>query len=116
MLGWWYSRGWLWILQRTAERLQTIGRVFAVKILIQTLFSPWKRIHTEATFRNFLRIVLDNAISRIVGSVVRGAILFWAFILATLVVIFGIISLIVWPFLPLMVIILPILTISGGGI
>lgn len=116
MLGWWYSRGWSWILQRTAERLQTIGRIFAVKVLIQTLFSPWKQIHTEATFRNFLRIALDNAISRIVGSVVRGAILFWSLILATGVIVFGIISFIVWPFLPLLIIILPILTISGAGI
>jgi hypothetical protein len=115
MLGWWYSRGWSWILRLTAARLRTIGRIFAVKILIQTLFSPWKQIHTEATFRNFLRIALDNTISRVVGSVVRGTILFWSLILAILVIIFGVISFVVWPFLPLTVIILPLLTLSGVG-
>lgn len=116
MLGWWYSRGWSWILQLTSERLQTIGRVFAVKILIQTWFSPWKQIHTEATFRNFLRIALDNAISRIVGSVVRGTILLWSLILAILTIVFGVVSFVVWPLLPLLVIILPILTLSGAGV
>lgn len=117
MLGWWYSRGWFWIMRTTSDRLKLIGQVFAVKILIRTWFSPWKQIHTpEVTFRNFFRNAVDNGVSRCVGAVVRGTILFWSLILAIFVLVLGILSLAIWPFLPLMVIILPVLTISGAGI
>lgn len=113
MLGWWYSRGWLWIVNVTQQRLQTIGRIFAVSVLLRTWFSPWKQIYRQATFRNFLSIAVDNAVSRSIGSVVRGAILLWALILSLGVVIIGVASFIIWPLLPLLTIILPILTIAG---
>jgi hypothetical protein len=113
MLSWWYGRGWLWIINVTNKRLQTIGRIFAVSVLIQTWFSPWKQIYREATFRNYLSIALDNAVSRSIGAVVRGTILLWALILSLGVIIIGIGSFIIWPFLPLMIIILPILAITG---
>ena len=113
MLGWWYSQGWLWTLRATQKRLQTVGRVFAVSILIRTLFAPWKQIQTVSTFQTFFRDLVDNTVSRGIGAVVRGAILFWTLVLSILIIIFGIISFIVWPIIPLFVIILPILTISG---
>lgn len=113
MLSWWYSQGWLWILRGIQTRLRAIGKTFAVKILIQTLFSPWKRIYSPSTLRTFFRDAADNAISRGVGTVVRGTILLWALILSILVLVFGLLSLIIWPFLPLMLFILPVLAISG---
>lgn len=113
MLGWWYGRGWLWILDATRQRLRTIGRVFAVKVLLKTWFSPWKQIYRQATFSNFLSIAADNAISRGIGSVVRGTILFWAFILSLGAIIMGVASFIIWPLLPLLTVILPLLTITG---
>ncbi len=113
MLGWWYSRGWFWILDVTRQRLQTIGRIFAVTVLLRTWFSPWKQIYRQATFRNFLSIAVDNAVSRSIGAVVRGTILLWALLLSIGVVILGVGSFILWPFLPFLTIILPILTISG---
>ena len=113
MLGWWYSRGWLWILQSTRSQLQAIGQAFAVKILIQTWFSPWKQVYSPSTFQTFIRDAVDNAVSRGVGAVVRGSILFCALILSVLVLAVGLVCLVMWPFLPLLVIILPGLAISG---
>lgn len=113
MLGWWYSRGWFWVLEKTLERLRTINRVFAVKVLLRTWFSPWKQIYRQSTFRNFLSIAVDNAVSRGIGAVVRGTILLWVCMLSVGIVLIGLISFVVWPFLPLLVVILPILTISG---
>lgn len=113
MLGWWYSRGWLWILDVTRQRLHTIGRVFAVSVLLRTWFSPWKQIYRQATFANFLSIAVDNAVSRTIGSIVRGTILLWAFLLSCGVLILGIGSFILWPFIPLLTIILPLLTVGG---
>ncbi len=114
MLGWWYGRGWLWIIDRTRERLKTVAHVFAVSILIRTLFSPWKQIYTgKSTFQTFLRDAVDNAVSRFIGAIVRGSILFGALLLSLLIVLVGLISLIIWPILPFLIIILPILTLSG---
>lgn len=112
MLGWWYGRGWLWIINITLSRLRAIGQVFAVKVLLRTWFAPWKQIYKKSTFRTFLRDAVDNAISRSIGMVVRGTILFWAFVLSLLVILIGIISLLIWPVLPLLVFILPIVTIT----
>lgn len=116
MLGWWYSQGWLWTIQATERRLQTIGRIFAVSILIRTLFAPWKQIYTQSTFQTFFRDMVDNTVSRAIGAVVRGTILFWTLILSIFIVIFGIISFLIWPLIPLAIIILPILTIGGVGV
>lgn len=114
MLGWWYSRGWLWTLQTTEQRLQTISRVFAVKILLRTWFSPWKQIYTgKSTFQTFIRDAVDNAVSRCIGAVVRGTILLWAGILSLFVLIFGVLLFLAWPFIPFLTIILPILTLTG---
>ena len=113
MLGWWYSRGWLWVIEKTLGRLQAIGQVFAVRILLRTWFAPWKQIYTPTTFRNFIRNSVDNAVSRLVGGVVRSIILFCALVLSLLVITIGVISLVAWPFIPLLTLILPILALDG---
>lgn len=113
MLRWWYSRGWLWIIDVTRQRLGAIGRIFAVKVLLKTWFSPWKQIYRQSTFRNFFSIAIDNAVSRTIGGFVRGTILFWAGVLSILVITIGVVSFLVWPLLPLLTIILPILTFKG---
>lgn len=113
MLSWWYSRGWLWVVQSIVRRLQSIGKTYAVKILIQTLFAPWKRIQTQSTFTTFFRDAIDNGISRAVGTVVRGSILLWALFLSILTILFGFVSLLIWPLLPLAIVILPALAIIG---
>ena len=113
MLGWWYSRGWLWVIEKTFERLHAIGQVFAVHVLLRTWFSPWKQIYTKKTFQNFIRVTVDNAVSRCVGAVVRGAILFWALLLGVLVIVFGAVIFIAWPFIPFLTILLPILALDG---
>lgn len=113
MLGWWYSRGWLWIIDITKQRLQTISRVFAVSVLLKTWFSPWKQIYEPSTFRNFFRIAIDNAVSRVIGGIVRTIILFWALILTIVVIAVGLFSLIVWPLLPVSTLILIVLAVVG---
>lgn len=114
MLGWWYTQGWLWIIDITRHRLQAISRTFAVGVLVQTWFAPWKQIQTRSnSFQNFFPNLIDNTVSRVIGSVVRGTILVWAFFLSIVVLFVGVMSLIAWPFIPILTIILPIFTLSG---
>jgi hypothetical protein len=113
MLGWWYGQGWQWVLRGTLKRLQTISHVYAVRVLLRTWFSPWKQIYTQSTFQTFFRDAVDNAVSRAIGAVVRGAILLWAAMLSLFTILLGILSLIAWPFIPLLIVILPVLALSG---
>ncbi len=112
MLGWWYTSGWLWVFNQTQKRLRTISQTFAVAVLIRTWFSPWKRIYRESTFATFFRDAVDNMVSRVIGSFVRGSVLLFALVLSIFVLIAGIISLIVWPFIPLLTIILPVIGVT----
>jgi len=113
MLGWWYGQGWLWVINSTGNNLRQLNRIFAVGVLLKTWFSPWKQIYSPSTFRTFFQSMIDNAISRVVGSVVRGAILFFAMLLALFFVLFGLLAAIVWPLLPIAVVLLPILSLAG---
>lgn len=113
MLGWWYSQGWLWIIDITRQRLQTISRTFAVTILLKTWFAPWKQIYEPSTFRNFFRIAVDNAVSRFIGGIVRTIILFWALILSILVLAVGVVSIVIWPLLPIATLLCIVFALSG---
>lgn len=113
MLTWWYSHGWFANVVTIEKRLQTIGRVFAIKVLLRTWFSPWKQVYTRSTFATFFRDLVDNTVSRVIGAFVRTAILFAALIISIGVIALGIISFIIWPFIPLFIVIFPILAASG---
>lgn len=115
MLGWWYSRGWAWLIKDTREHLSIIGSIFAVKVLLKTWFSPWKQISTPQTFRNFFQAAIDNLVSRLVGAIVRTAMLFTALLCTVGVLLFGFLRVLVWAFIPPSVLILPLMSILGGG-
>ena len=116
MLGWWYSRGWAWLLRDTQQHLSLVGSTFAVRVLLKTWFAPWKQITTASTFRNFFQSAIDNMISRLVGGVVRTGILFISLIFAVAILLFGFVRLVAWAAIPPAVVILPLLTLMGKEI
>jgi hypothetical protein len=113
LLKWWYGQGWLWAGHLIERKLADIGRVFAVKVLIRTWFAPWKQITSPANFNNFFQAAADNAVSRLIGGFVRTAILFAAFLWASVVIFLGIVLLIAWLSIPLSIIIFPLLAAKG---
>lgn len=113
MISWWYSRGLKWVLNGILKRVENINEAFSVGILLRTLFAPWKQIQTPQTFQNFLQSSVDNFISRFIGATVRSGMLFAAFCSISFVIIFGLAILIIWPFMPLLIIGLPIISLFG---
>lgn len=113
MLRWWYGQGWLWAGHLIERELENIGRVFAVKVLIRTWFAPWKQITSPATFNNFFQAAADNAVSRLIGWFVRTIMLILALLWALAVIVFGIVLLIIWPAIPLGIVIFPMLFANG---
>ena len=114
-LKWWYGAGWGWLFGQYQHKLTSVSRNFSVSILLKTLFSPWKQLTTQATFRNFFQALIDNTVSRLIGFVIR------FFVLATAVLIIVLVSLafaviaISWAFIPPAFIALPFLMLVVGG-
>lgn len=113
LFGWWYGSGWGWLLGSVAKRLKNIQETFSVTILLRTLFSPWKQITTPSTFRNFFQAMIDNLVSRFIGATVRLGMLIAAFFLTISVLLLGMVFFIAWPLVPLLLVILPLLTLTG---
>ena len=98
MLGWWYGQGWAWAVRQIGVEIQKVGKIFAV-----------------STFQNFFQSLADNTVSRAIGFIIRFWILMAALVWTAVITVFGIVVAIIWPLLPLMVIILPILFFLGVG-
>jgi len=103
MLRWWYVSGWLLALQRIATWTKGVEQAFSLVILLQTLFSPWKRIITvggkglDAKFH----AALDNFLSSCIGFVVRLFVILGALVAMTVVFVSGVVIAAIWPLLPL---------------
>lgn len=116
MLGWWYGRGWLWVLKSIPANLSRISQIFAVNVLLKTWWAPWKQIYTPSNFRNFFQIAIDNSISRLIGGIVRTLMLFCAFVLAIFAILFGVVAALLWPLLPMSIVLLPVLAVGGDSL
>src|SRR3972149_5977553 len=106
LLGWWYKHGWLEAWRKVSEVALSVLAMFAVPVLLRTLFSPWKQIISlpGRSIDEKFRASLDNLISRLIGFLVRlGALMVAA--LTTLVA--GAVALAVavcWPAIPLLIV------------
>lgn len=113
LFGWWYSDGWRWLASKIGSKYRLINEALSVGTLLRTFFAPWKQIQSTATLQNFIQTTVDNIISRFIGAAVRSVMIFTALILFIILSLVLIFVLLLWPILPLMIVILPILTIKG---
>lgn len=115
MLRWWYGPGWLQAAHRISAWTKAVERSFSVSILIQTWFAPWHRIVTPRgkTIDDKMRASIDNLVSRLVGSAVRGCVLIGAGFSMLGVLIASVFMVGIWPILPLSIIYFLIRSIIG---
>ncbi len=101
---WWYGPGWRDTAGRLESRLRSTYQTFSIPILLQTLFAPWRRIVTPpgGSLDERVRALGDNAVSRLVGFMMRLVTLIVGFLLLCIYTAFGGIVLITWPLLPLL--------------
>ncbi len=102
-LKWWYTTGWAKLWASWLQRTKQVYLDFSVSSLIRTLFAPWRRITTSGgrTLKEHLRAGVDNLVSRTVGLVVRLLVLATALVLSLLTALAGLVTAVLWPFLPL---------------
>jgi hypothetical protein len=104
LFSWWYGSGWAGALRATQRRLSGLTEAFSTGILLNTLFSPWKRIisYPDAGLDAKIRALLDNLISRCVGFTVRFFVLLAAGLSIVGLCVFGLLEIVVWPLLPIL--------------
>ena len=102
---WWYSRGFVELLNRIARLISGIWRKFSVPILLRTMFEPWKRIVEGAggSIQDKAQALVDNMISRFVGFTIRLISIITALVIVFVMGLLGIVLVVAWPLAPLLV-------------
>lgn len=104
---WWYGPGWVSQIKAISGRVSALADTFSIRILLRTLFSPWKQITTSSMTDQSMQIKMragvDNVISRLVGFSVRMLVLLVACISIVLSVLVSIAIAILWPIIPSLV-------------
>lgn len=105
LVQWWYFVGWKTFTKLLFQKISDHADYFSFGTLFQTFFAPFRQIDTgtggrsiNERFSNFI----GRSISRIIGAIVRFFILLAGIIVISLEFVFGLLLLIIWPFIPLM--------------
>lgn len=103
---WWYVDGWKVISHKFKQLITNIDELFSVKLLLKTLFKPWKRIVTPPgnNLSAHFQSLIDNTVSRFIGFSVRIIVLCSALVSLILIAILGTLLILVWPLLPIAVV------------
>ncbi|HEV2402677.1 MAG TPA: hypothetical protein VGS08_00565 [Candidatus Saccharimonadales bacterium] len=103
LLAWWYGPGWKQAIARIYQWARGAQRAFSAGLLLRTLFEPWRRIISVGgrSFDAKLRDAADNLVSRFVGASVRFLVLIAAMAAMIGAIVFGAIVAFAWPLIPL---------------
>jgi hypothetical protein len=114
LLRWWYGPGWILAFKRINTRTAGVASAFSAGTLLKTLFAPWKRIqYSGRSFDAKVQAVIDNVVSRTVGFTVRLMVLIAAVVMIIGSLILSTMIVLVWPFVPLLIIFSIFKGISG---
>lgn len=99
-----------------SQRLNRMFDYFSVDILVKTLFSPFRQIsagRVNGPLGIQLRAFVDRLISRLIGAMIRTAVLVFGVITIILTALFGLFELVLWAVLPILPFIGIVLAVSG---
>lgn len=116
LISWWYIDGYKLFASRLWTKLGDTIDLFSIGSLLKTLFAPYRQISANAggaSIDDKIMGLIDRLVSRLVGGVARIGIVLMGIIVILIQAIGSILSLVVWPLLPLAPIAFIMLTISG---
>lgn len=115
LLEWWYTTGWVQCALNARDRLAGTYDYFSIDLLARTLFSPWRQISAgkvNGSISVQFRAMIDNLISRVIGSFVRTLTMVIGAISLTIAVLISAVLLLLWPVIPF----LPIVGFTLGAV
>ena len=104
VFAWWYTTGWMRLIHGAAARIQGVLDFFSVKLLLGTLFDPFRQIdagRVRGSLQVELRAFGNRLFSRTVGFFIRTVTVLCGLICAVVMTIVGLLQLLLWPILPL---------------
>ncbi|MFZ2125304.1 MAG: hypothetical protein WA087_00885 [Candidatus Saccharimonadales bacterium] len=105
ILSWWYGNGLVGRFQLAINRIKISSDFFSFKLLINTLFAPYKQISAgsvQGTIGDIIRAFFDRLLSRIIGAVIRTFMIIAGFVVMFLQSIYGVVTVIIWLVIPLL--------------
>ncbi len=105
LIAWWYGSAFQRLAMILLSVLHNTADHFSIKILLKTLFEPWKRDVLSSrglAFDDQIRIYLMNILSRLIGASVRSIVILIGGLWLCLIALGGLIVFFVWSFFPLL--------------
>lgn len=107
-LKWYYLKRVKKILRAWRNLLKFNIQYFSIPLLIKTLFSYWRNYHEDYgrgfDIKRYFSAFTFNAISRVLGAFIRSVIILIGCFVEFLIFLGGLIFLVVWLFLPFLLI------------
>lgn len=115
---WWYTTGWLTLMQRGVGRVQAVGHFFSIPLLLGSLFAPFRQIsagQVQGSLAVQMRAWGDRLFSRFMGAIIRSMLVIVgaACVIVASVALLCVIT--IWPFIPLLPLIAAAFVAGVGG-
>ncbi len=106
---WHYSKAFVSLFRVWSNFVWFLYHFFSIPVLFRTLFSPWKKIHEEKqhagfNLQDFLSVLIINTIMRIIGFFFRVVLIFIGALCIFTIFLALIVSLVVWLFAPVLIV------------
>lgn len=105
LLGWWYTAGWKRMIHARLEGLSLTADYFSIGLLAKTLFAPFRQISAGGVRGPIgvqIRAFFDKLISRCIGAIVRTIMIVLGVLAIALQMLFSLVGIIMWAFIPLL--------------
>ncbi len=116
LISWWYLDGYKLFASKLWTKLGDTIDLFSIGSLLKTLFAPYRQISANETGDSIDAKILafvDRLVSRMVGGVARIMIVLCGIVVITIQFVGSILSLLVWPILPLLPVVFIVLFFAG---
>lgn len=109
LISWWYGRGWIEQWRRIGARFMRTIEFFSIGQLIATFYAPFRQISanvgSDGSMGGAFRAFVDQLISRIIGSFVRGATIILGVVTIILQAVYELVIMAAWWVVPVLPII-----------
>jgi len=103
---WHYTKAWQDIFRIIGNYLWFVGNFFSINLLLRTLLSPWRRLSIrggKGTGDSFFGALLVNTLMRAVGFLIRSMTILIGAVSLFVTIFLSFVFLIVWLLLPVIV-------------
>lgn len=102
---WWYIEGWHRQMTNVLQRIALLMDMFSIDLILRTLFSPFRQIDANKVngpLNVQMHAFIDKTVSRLIGALVRLAVLVAGCISIVVGCVAGMVYLAMWPLVPVL--------------